>query len=49
MRWVWVWAWLLMVATCGQTGPLYLPDESDEQSAVRACLPETQMSYTLKT
>ena len=27
MRWVLVALWCAMVATCGQKGPLYLPEE----------------------
>ncbi len=46
MRWAFVAAMCMMVAMCGQKGPLYLPEE---QAQVVACSVEPIMHFTLKT
>ena len=46
MRWAFVAAMCMMVAMCGQKGPLYLPEE---QAQVVACSVEPTMHFTLKT
>ena len=45
MRWAFVAAVCMMVAMCGQRGPLHLPEE---QAKVAACSVEPTMSYTSK-
>lgn len=46
MRWAFVAAMCMMVAMCGQKGPLYLPEE---QAKVIACSVEPTTHCTLKT
>lgn len=46
MRWAFVAAMCMMVAMCGQKGPLYLPEE---QALVVACSVESTTHFTLKT
>ncbi len=45
MRWAFVAAMCMMVAMCGQKGPLNLPEE---QARVAACSVEPTMHSTLK-
>ena len=45
MRWAFVAAMCMMVAMCGQKGPLYLPEEQ----AQVACSVEPTTHCTLKT
>ena len=46
MRWAFVAAMCMMVAMCGQKGPLYLPEE---QAQVVACSVEPTTRCTLRT
>ena len=46
MRWAFVAAMCMMVAMCGQKGPLYLPEE---QAQVVACSVESTTYSKLKT
>ena len=46
MRWAFVAAMCMMVAMCGQKGPLYLPEE---EAQVAACLAEPTTHSMLKT
>ena len=46
MRWAFVAAMCMMVAMCGQKGPLHLPEE---QAQVVACSVEPTMYFASKT
>ncbi len=46
MRWAFVAAMCMMVAMCGQQGPLYLPEE---EAQVAACSVEPTMNSMSKT